>query len=100
MAIYRRMTESPGVVRNNTVLSRFELETEDGTAVANYGASPGVLTIHHTEVPPALRGRGIASRLIHDALEHMRAQGLKVVPRCEFVAHYMATHPEFDDLRS
>jgi uncharacterized protein len=93
------MTESPATVRNNLALSRFEMETEDGTAVANYRTSPGVLTIHHTEVPPALRGRGIASRLVHDALEQMRAQGLKVVPRCGFVAHYMATHPEFDDLR-
>jgi uncharacterized protein len=94
------MTETTAAVRNNTALSRFELETKDGTAVANYHGSPGVLTIHHTEVPPALRGRGTASRLIHDALEQMRAQGLKVVPRCGFVAHYMATHPEFDDLRS
>ena len=92
------MTEASGIVRNNTALSRFELETEDGTAVANYRASPGVLTIYHTEVPRALRERGIASRLIHDALELARAQGLKVVPRCGFVAHYIRSHPEFADL--
>lgn len=87
-------------VRNNTALSRFELEMEGGVAVANYHASSGVLAIYHTEVPPALRGRGIASKLIREALEQARAQGLKVAPRCGFVARYMTTHPEFDDLRA
>lgn len=57
-----------------------------------------MLTFHHTEVPPALRGRGIASRLIRGALEQVRARGLKVVPRCDFVRHFIGTHPEFQDL--
>ena len=92
------MTETTAAVRNNTALSRFELDTGDGVAVANYRAAPGVLTLYHTEVPPQLRERGIASRLIHDALEQVRAEGLKVVPRCDFVAHYFKSHPEFSDL--
>lgn len=93
------MTETQAAVRNNPALSRFELETEAGIAVANYRAGPGVLTFYHTEVPPQLRERGIASRLIHDALVDARAQGLKVVARCAFVAHYMDAHPEFNDVR-
>jgi predicted GNAT family acetyltransferase len=28
----------------------------------------------------------------------VRAEGLKVVPRCDFVRHYIDTHPEFRDL--
>lgn len=91
------MTES--AVRNNTALSRFELETEFGVAVANYRASDGAVAIYHTEVPSQLRERGIGSRLVKGALELARAQSIKVVPACSFVTHYMATHPEFDDLR-
>jgi predicted GNAT family acetyltransferase len=49
-------------------------------------------------VPRQLRERGIASRLVHDALEQVRAEGLKIVPRCDFVRHYLDTHPEFQDL--
>jgi predicted GNAT family acetyltransferase len=45
-----------------------------------------------------LRRRGFASRLVHDALGAARARGLKVVPRCSFVANYIAQHPEFGDL--
>jgi predicted GNAT family acetyltransferase len=56
------------------------------------------MTFTHTETPQRLRGRGIASRLVHGALEAVRARGLKVVPRCSFVANYVARHREFDDL--
>jgi predicted GNAT family acetyltransferase len=91
------MTES-ATVRDNPALSRFEMETEAGTAVALYRASPGLLTLYHTEVPPALRGRGLASRLVEGVLHHARARGLKVAPRCGFVRHYLETHPEFQDL--
>lgn len=91
------MADTPAVF-NNTALSRFELDTGDGIAVANYHAAPGVLIFYHTEVPAQLRERGIASRLVHGALEQVRAEGLKVVPRCDFVRHYIGTHPEFQDL--
>ena len=87
----------PSAVRDNPALSRFELDTGDGIAVANYRAAPGVLTFYHTEVPRALREHGIASRLAHDALTQVRDRGLKVVPRCSFVRHYIDTHPEFQN---
>ena len=47
-------------------------------AVAYYTLSPGIATFTHTEVPYALQGQGIASRLIRGALEagaRRRAQG-------------------------
>jgi hypothetical protein len=36
-------------VRNNTALSRFELDAEGGTAVANYRLEDGVMTFFHTD---------------------------------------------------
>lgn len=91
------MAETPAVLHNHS-LSRFELDTGDGIAVTYYHAAPGVLTFYHTEVPAQLRQRGIASRLVHDTLEQVRAEGLKVVPQCDFVRHYIDTHAEFQDL--
>ena len=85
-------------VRDNPALSRFEMQTEGGTAVALYRAAPGLLTLYHTEVPPALRGRGLASRLVEGVLHQARARGLKVAPRCGFVRRYFDAHPEFHDL--
>jgi len=88
----------PDDIRNNSTLNRFELDAEGRTAVAYYKLAPGVITFTHTEVPPALAGRGIGSRLVRGALEFARAQGLKVVAKCPFVSAYIAKHPEFGDL--
>jgi len=88
----------PDSVRNNTALSRFELDLNSKTAVAYYKLSPGVITFLHTEVPQEMSGHGIGSQLVRSALESARAQGLKVVPKCPFLSAYMSKHPEFNDL--
>jgi len=85
-------------VRNNTALNRFELEVDGQVAVAYYRMTPGVITFVHTEVPQALSGRGVATKLIRGALEMVRAQGLEVVPQCPFVSAFMGKHPEYNDL--
>lgn len=86
------------MVRNNTALSRYELDVDGTTAFANYRLAPGKVIITHTETPPALRGRGIASQLVQGALEQIRADGLKVVAACGFVVDYLDKHPEFADV--
>jgi predicted GNAT family acetyltransferase len=85
-------------IRNNAALHRFELDAGGHTAVAYYQLAPSVITFTHTEVPPALSGRGIGSKLARGALEAARAQGLKVVAKCPFVSAYIGKHPEFTDL--
>jgi predicted GNAT family acetyltransferase len=86
------------MVRNNTALSRYELDVDGTTAFANYRLAPGKVIITHTETPPALRGRGIASQLVRGALEQIRADRLKVVAACGFVVDYLDKHPEFADV--
>jgi predicted GNAT family acetyltransferase len=85
-------------VRDNTALSRFELDVEGRLAFANYRRAPGMVIITHTETPRALRGRGIASELVRGALGLIRADGNKVVAGCGFVVDYLRRHPEFSDL--
>jgi len=85
-------------VRDNKALSRFEMEAEGGLAFANYRLAPGKVIITHTETPPALRGRGIASDLVKGALQIIRGDGQKVVAGCGFVVDYLDKHPEFADL--
>ena len=85
-------------VRNNPARSRFELDVDGGTAVANYEAGDGVITFTHTEVPVQARRAGVGSLLIREALETVRTLGLKIVARCSFVRDYLAKHREFYDL--
>ena len=77
---------------------RFELKAGDDVAVARYRLAPGVITFTHTEVPTALSGQDIGSGLARGALEQVRAHGPRVVPKCPFIAAFIAKNAEFSDL--
>ena len=85
-------------VRHNETAHRYELEVDGQLAIAEYRLRPGRISFTHTEVPEALAGRGIGKQLVKGALDDARARGLKVVPICPFVKHYIDTHPEERDL--
>ncbi len=87
-----------GEVRNNEAKGRYELAVDGQMAVAAYDRREGALVFTHTQVPVALEGQGLASRLIKAALDDAREQGLKIIPLCEFVAAYIDRHPEEQDL--
>ncbi|UYN93284.1 MAG: N-acetyltransferase [Enhydrobacter sp.] len=84
-------------VRHNRALSQYELDTENGLAVAVYRQQADRRIFTHTEVPPASEGRGVGSRLVREALEDTRRAGLGIVPACSFVAAFVKRHPEFAD---
>jgi uncharacterized protein len=85
-------------VRNNPAQSRYEMDVDGGTALALYQSAPGKVLVYHTEVPAQLRGRGMGAKLMRGLLADIRANNLKVVPRCSYVARFMREHPEFADL--
>jgi predicted GNAT family acetyltransferase len=87
-----------GNVRDNKSRHRFELDIDGAVAFANYRLTSDTVFITHTETPPALRGRGIGSKLVKGALELIRADGLKVVAGCDFVVDYLRQHPEYADM--
>lgn len=85
-------------VHHNREASRFESREDGQLARCDYRLADGVMLIHHTEVPPAFAGRGIAAALVRAALEHAREQGLRVRPLCSYVRAYLARHPQYRDL--
>ncbi len=87
----------PTVV-HNTAAQRFEAGQGASLAECAYIRQGDVLVLHHTEVPPALQGLGLAALLVQAALDWARANGLRVRPTCSYVASYMKRHPETQDL--
>ncbi|WP_082461885.1 GNAT family N-acetyltransferase [Agromyces sp. Leaf222] len=72
--------------------------TVDGAqaGVAVFVSSPSAVTFTHTIVDPAFGGRGIGSRLAKFALDDTVARGLRIVPRCPFIAEYLRHHAEYE----
>jgi hypothetical protein len=65
---------------------------------AFYHLRPGRIVFLHTEVDPSYEGHGVGSRLAKTALDDARSKGLRVVPRCPFIARYIREHTEYQDL--
>ena len=91
---------APIQVQHEPERSRYSATVDGALAVADYHRHGNVVAFTHTEVPSEIEGRGVASALARRALDDARAAGNQVVPACEFFAHYMREHPEYDDLRA
>ena len=86
-------------VTDNAERERYEIHVDGSLAgFAEYRGHTDTRTFTHTEVDERFEGQGVGSRLVHDALEDARRQGLKVIPMCPFVKAYMGRHPEYLDL--
>jgi len=91
--------DAPLDIHHEPAAHRFVARTGGVEAVLEYAAlDAATLDYHHTFVPAALRGGGIASQLTEYALLHARDNGLKVRPTCPFVARYIERHPEFQSI--
>ena len=88
------MVEPAIAVGHNLAQHRFEVVVDGKLSRCDYQLDATAMRLVHTEVPPALEGRGIASRLVAAALAYAREQGLAVIPVCSYVRTYMRRHPE------
>jgi predicted GNAT family acetyltransferase len=83
------------LINDNTALHRFEMQQDGETAFLLYTRSGNSIRLIHTEVPAALQGKGVASKLVGGVLRILQASGLAVTPSCPFVAEYVKRHPEY-----
>src|SRR5258706_318165 len=88
----------PEGLRDNSAVSRFELELDGGLAFISYRRVGPTLWLNHAEVPAALGGRGLGTALVRQALDLIRSRGERMVPGCSFVAWFVRQHPEYADL--
>ena len=85
-------------VIHNPDENRFELKVDGKLALLEYQLSGNNIIFTHTEVPPALEGRGLANQLAFAALEYAKDQGYKVQPLCPFVKLYIKKHEEYQSI--
>jgi len=80
--------------------SRYELR-DDGHLIGfteYHERGDGVYVFPHTVITDRKRGAGYGATLVQGALDDARRRGWLVVPECQFVAAFIAEHPEYADL--
>ena len=87
-------------VVNNESARRFEVTVDGHTGVLQYARRGDRIELLHTEVPPALGGKGLGGLLAKTALEYARNSSLRVIPSCPFVRSYLERHAEYEPLMS
>lgn len=84
---------------DNTDLHQYEFPIADPPPRIEYMISKGgLIYLNHTEVPPDMEGKGVASALVLAALRDIDRRGMKLVPMCPYVASYIRRHPEWKRL--
>jgi uncharacterized protein len=89
-----RQAKNAAVVHNASK-QRFEINIDGQLSALEYTFKNHRLFLTHTEVPPALEGQGLRTKLAHVALEYARQNELNVVAICPFVQEYVSSHPEY-----
>ena len=85
-------------ITHNLAARRFETRVDGWLCRADYLVDGERILLVHTEVAPAVEGRGVAAALVRAALAWAESDGRKVVPRCSFVRVYLQRHPEYAHL--
>jgi uncharacterized protein len=86
-------------VVHNDERSRYDIVVDDHVVGhTDYRIEGDRQVFVHTEIDPAYRGRDLAERLVAVALDDARENGMRVVPRCPYVAEFIEEHPEYADL--
>jgi hypothetical protein len=85
-------------VVNNEAKGQFEANVNGHLGVVEYRRVKDRIIFTHTEVPVALEGKGVASKLAKTALDFAKNEGLTVMPLCPFIAGYIHRHPEYRPL--
>ncbi|NIB11678.1 N-acetyltransferase [Agrobacterium tumefaciens] len=89
-----------------------DVEREDGASKGRYRlvidgveaemtysrAGAQLIIIDHTDVPAALRGRKVGERLVRQAIEDARRDGVSIIPLCPFAKAQIDRHPEWQDV--
>ncbi|MBX5173381.1 N-acetyltransferase [Rhizobium sp. NZLR1b] len=78
---------------------RYRIVVEGIEAEMTYSrAGRQLIIIDHTGVPAALRGRKVGERLVRQAVEDARREGVSIIPLCPFAKAQIERHPEWQDV--
>ncbi|WP_226575690.1 DUF5996 family protein [Acuticoccus sediminis] len=92
-------TDEPVERQDGPSKGRYRVVVDGVEAEMTYSrAGDGLIIIDHTDVPAALRGRKVGERLVRQAVEDARRDGIAIIPLCPFAKAQIDRHPEWQDV--
>jgi predicted GNAT family acetyltransferase len=85
-------------VTDRPELNRYEIAIGDEIAFLDYRRREDHVILVHTEVPVALRNRGLGTILAKHGLDEARRDGLQVIVKCPFITSWLRRHRQYDDI--
>lgn len=79
----------------NDETKQFELIVDGHKAMIAFTEMSKVISLNHTEVEPALEGKGAATAIIEKTLAYIEQSGKTLLPFCPLVFAYIKRHPEW-----
>ena len=78
---------------------KFTADVDGHELRIDYGwARDAVMRVDFVEVPAALGGRGLGTKLVGALVDKARADGFTLIPVCGFARHQLTKHADWHDV--
>ncbi len=85
-------------VTNDRHKQRFQLSTESGLAFVDYTLEQDQYQLLHSEVPNALRGKGIGKALVEQTFALIAKEGRQAIAHCGFIKSVARNSEKWRDI--
>ncbi|MBU2114033.1 MAG: N-acetyltransferase [Gammaproteobacteria bacterium] len=77
------------LIQHHSEQQRFVLQLDGAEAVLDYQVNDNNINFHHTFVPPAFRGKGLAEKLVRHGLAWAKEQKYQISASCWYVQKFL-----------
>ena len=81
---------------NDSKNNKFILPVEGHEAFIDYSIKDGHMRLVHTEVPAALRGKGVGKKLVKAVFEYIKENKIEATAHCGYIKAFKKKNPEWD----
>ena len=75
---------------------KFVLPVEGHEAFITFEIEDGHMSLTHTEVPAALRGKGVGKKLVTNVFEYIKENNIKATAVCGYIKAFKRKNPKWD----
>lgn len=73
----------------------YEMKVKKGTGYVAYQINEREVILNHTFIPKPYRFKGYGNKLAKKCIDHFTKKGYLVVPKCDFIQHFIDENPQY-----